>query len=402
MRYDFTSIVDRRGMDAIAVDGPGHGGWAPGGPKEGFDVIPMWVADMNFPTCPTIQEAIIERTKHPMFGYFDVRDEYYDSIIRWQSERHGMTDLTKKCIGYENGVLGGVVSALNAFACPGDAVLVHSPTYIGFTGSIEGAGYRIVLSPLKQDESGVWRMDYEDMDRKIKENRIHVAVFCNPHNPCGRVWTEEEIRDALEIYRRNEVIVIDDEIWSDIILGNHRHVPTQMVSADARRRTVSLFAPSKTFNLAGLVGSYHIIYDAYLRDRVRSASAKSHYNAMNVLSMHALIGAYRPEGALWVDELCEVLTENIGYACSFMEEKFKGLHFSCPEGTYMLFIDTEEWCREHGKTLDELLRAGWDVGVIWQDGRPFHGEFAIRMNFALPRSRIEEAMTRLQKYVINQ
>ena len=401
MRYDFTSIVDRRGMDAIAVDGPGHGGWAPGGPKEGFDVIPMWVADMNFPTCPTIQEAIIERTKHPMFGYFDVRDEYYDSIIRWQSERHGMTDLTKKCVGYENGVLGGVVSALNAFACPGDAVLVHSPTYIGFTGSIEGAGYRIVLSPLKQDESGVWRMDYDDMDRKIKENRIHVAVFCSPHNPCGRVWTEEEIRDAMEVYRRNNVIVIDDEIWSDIILGNHRHVPTQMVSEDARHRTVSLFAPSKTFNLAGLVGSYHIIYDAYLRDRVRSASAKSHYNAMNVLSMHALIGAYRPEGALWVDELCEVLTENIGYACSFMEENFKGLHFSRPEGTYMLFVDAEEWCRAHGKTLDELLRAGWDVGVIWQDGRPFHGEFAIRMNFALPRSRIEEAMARLQKYVFN-
>ena len=401
MRYDFTSIVDRRGMDAIAVDGPGHGGWAPGGPKEGFDVIPMWVADMNFPTCPTIQEAIIERTKHPMFGYFDVRDEYYDSIIRWQSERHGMTDLTKKCIGYENGVLGGVVSALNAFACPGDAVLVHSPTYIGFTGSIEGAGYRIVLSPLKQDESGVWRMDYDDMDRKIKENRIHVAVFCSPHNPCGRVWTEEEIRDAMEVYRRNNVIVIDDEIWSDIILGNHRHVPTQMVSEDARHRTVSLFAPSKTFNLAGLVGSYHIIYDAYLRDRVRSASAKSHYNAMNVLSMHALIGAYRPEGALWVDELCEVLTENIGYACSFMEENFKGLHFSRPEGTYMLFIDAEEWCRAHGKTLDELLRAGWDVGVIWQDGRPFHGDYAIRMNFALPRSRIEEAMARLQKYVFN-
>lgn len=401
MRYDFTSIVDRRGMDAIAVDGPGHGGWAPGGPKEGFDVIPMWVADMNFPTCPTIQEAIIERTKHPMFGYFDVRDEYYDSIIRWQSERHGMTDLTKKCIGYENGVLGGVVSALNAFACPGDAVLVHSPTYIGFTGSIEGAGYRIVLSPLKQDESGVWRMDYDDMDRKIKENRIHVAVFCSPHNPCGRVWTAEEIRDALEVYRRNDVIVIDDEIWSDIILGNHRHVPTQMVSEDARHRTVSLFAPSKTFNLAGLVGSYHIIYDEYLRDRVRSASAKSHYNAMNVLSMHALIGAYRPEGALWVDELCEVLTENIGYACSFMEENFKGLHFSRPEGTYMLFVDAEEWCRAHGKTLDELLRAGWDVGVIWQDGRPFHGEFAIRMNYALPRSRIEEAMGRLQKYVFN-
>ena len=401
MRYDFTSVIDRHGMDAIAVDGPGHGGWAPGGPKDGFDVIPMWVADMNFPTCPTIQEAIIERAKHPMFGYFNVRDEYYDSIIRWQSERHGMTGLTRECIGYENGVLGGVVSALDAFACPGDAVLVHSPTYIGFTGAIGGAGYRIVLSPLKQDASGVWRMDYEDMDRKIKENHIHTAVFCNPHNPCGRVWTAEEIRAAMEVYRRNEVIVIDDEIWSDIILGSHRHVPTQMVSEDARHRTISLFAPSKTFNLAGLVGSYHIIYDKYLRDRVRSASAKSHYNSMNVLSMHALIGAYRPEGALWVDELCEVLTQNIGYACSYMEENFKGLHFSRPEGTYMLFIDAEEWCREHGQTLDELLRAGWDVGVIWQDGRPFHGEFAIRMNFALPRSRVEEAMARLHKYVFH-
>ena len=401
MRYDFTSIVDRRGMDAIAVDGPGHGGWAPGGPKEGFDVIPMWVADMNFPTCPTIQEAIIERTKHPMFGYFDVRDEYYDSIIRWQSERHGMTDLTKKCIGYENGVLGGVVSALNAFACPGDAVLVHSPTYIGFTGSIEGAGYRIVLSPLKQDESGVWRMDYDDMDRKIKENRIHVAVFCSPHNPCGRVWTEEEIRDAMEVYRRNDVIVIDDEIWSDIILGNHRHVPTQMVSEDARRRTVSLFAPSKTFNLAGLVGSYHIIYDKWLRDRVRRQSSLCHYNDMNVLSMHALIGAYSPEGMEWVDQLCGVLTGNVRLAVDYFRTHFEGVSLAEPEGTYMLFPDCSQWCRDHHKTLEELESMCWRVGVSLQDGRMFNGPWNLRVNLALPRTRVQEALERLDRYVFN-
>lgn len=298
MKYDFTSIMDRRGMDAIAVDGLGHG-FAPDPPKEGWDVIPMWVADMNFPTVPTIPEAIIERAKHPAYGYFDAADEYYDSIIRWHEKRNGVTGLTKECIGYENGVLGGVISALTCFAAPGDAVLVHSPTYIGFTFSLENNGYKIVHSPLVKDADGVWRMDYADMDKKLKANHIHAAIFCSPHNPCGRVWEHWEIEKAMEVYKANDCIVISDEIWSDIILAGHRHTPTQMVSEDARMRTVALYAPSKTFNLAGLVGSYHIIYNPALRDRVVAKSSKPHYNDMNVLSMHALIGAYKPEGHEW-------------------------------------------------------------------------------------------------------
>ena len=244
MKYDFTSIMDRHGMDAIAVDGLGTG-FAPAKPREGFDVIPMWVADMNFPTCPTIPEAIIERAKHPAYGYFELTDAYYDSIIRWQEKRHGATGLTKECIGYENGVLGGVVSALTAFAAPGDPVLLHSPTYIGFTGCIGNNGFRIVHSPLKKDENGVWRMDYEDMDAKLKAEKIHVAVFCSPHNPCGRVWERWEIEKAMEVYKANDCLVISDEIWSDIILTGHEHVPTQMVSEDARNRTVALYAPSR-------------------------------------------------------------------------------------------------------------------------------------------------------------
>lgn len=136
MKYDFTSIMNRHGKDAIAVDSVGQmNGFAPEAPKPGFDVIPMWVADMNFPTVPTIQQAIIERAQHPAFGYFSATDEYYDSIIRWHQTRNGVTGLTKECIGYENGVLGGVISALTSFAAPGDAVLLHSPTYIGFTAS---------------------------------------------------------------------------------------------------------------------------------------------------------------------------------------------------------------------------------------------------------------------------
>ena len=402
MKYDFTSIMDRRGKDAIAVDLPGNvpaGGFAPGGPKEGFDLIPMWVADMNFPTAPSIIEEVKARLEHPAFGYFNPSDAYFDAIINWHKERKGVEGLTKEDIGYENGVLGGLVSALNAFASHGDPILVHSPTYIGFTNSIEGAGYKIVHSLLKQDEEGVWRMDYEDMDTKIKANKIHVAVFCNPHNPTGRVWEPEEIEKAMEVYKANDCIVISDEIWSDLILEGYHHTPTQSVSEDAKNRTIALYAPSKTFNLAGLIGSYHVIYNSYLRDRVVASSSKCHYNSMNVLSMHALVGAYRKEGAEWVDELRQVLSGNVDYAYDYIKEHFEGVNLSKPQGTYMLFLDCEEWCKKHGKTVDELLKAGCDVGVAWQDGRPFHGEYGIRMNLALPLSRVQEAFRRLDEYV---
>ena len=362
-------------------------------------MMPMGVADRNFPTAPAIIEEVKTRLEHPAFGYFNPSDAYFDAIINWHEERKGVEGLTKEDIGYENGVLGGLVSALNAFASHGDPILVHSPTYIGFTNSIEGAGYKIVHSLLKQDEEGVWRMDYEDMDAKIKANKIHVAVFCNPHNPTGRVWEPEEIEKAMEVYKANDCIVISDEIWSDLILEGYHHTPTQSVSEDAKNRTIALYAPSKTFNLAGLIGSYHVIYNSYLRDRVVASSSKCHYNSMNVLSMHALVGAYRKEGAEWVDELRQVLSGNVDYAYDYIKEHFVGVNLSKPQGTYMLLLDCEEWCKKHGKTVDELLKAGWDVGVAWQDGRPFHGEYCIRMNLALPLSRVQEAFRRLDEYV---
>lgn len=398
MKYDFTSILDRNGKDAIAVEHiPIPGAQV----KEGFDRIPMWVADMNFPTAPTVVEAMMERVQHPAYGYFDPSEEYYASIIRWQEKRNGVTGLEPEHIGYENGVLGGVISALNVMCSKGDNVLLHSPTYIGFTMSLENNGYHIVHSPLVKDENGVWRMDFEDMEKKIVKNRIHAAVFCSPHNPCGRVWERWEIEKAMELYKKYDVFVISDEIWSDLILEGHKHIPTQSVSEDARNRTVAMYAPSKTFNLAGLVGSYHIIYNTWLRERVLKESSLSHYNAMNVLSMHALVGAYKPEGYEWLDELCQVLTGNVEFACRYIQDHFEGIEVSKPEGTYMLFLDCTKWCEKHGKTIDELQRAGVEVGVIWQDGRPFHGPCHIRMNLALPFSRVQEAFERLDRYVFH-
>jgi len=400
MKYDFTSILDRHGKDAIAVEAIGAGPFGYPAPKEGFDAIPMWVADMNFPVVPTIQEAMIERAKHPTFGYFMPRQEYTDAIIQWQKNRNN-ADVAPENIGYENGVLGGVVTALNVFCSRGDKVLVHSPTYVGFTHSLENNGYDIVHSPLVQDENGIWRMDFADMEKKIAEGKIHAAIFCSPHNPCGRVWEKWEVEQAMELYKKYDVMVVSDEIWSDIIRPGCVHVPTQSVSEDAKNRTVALYAPSKTFNLAGLVGSYHVIYNKWIKDRCDKESSLGHYNSMNVMSMHALIGAYKPEGYEWVEELNETIAGNVDFACDYIEKHFEGVTVSKPQGTYMLFIDCEKWLEKHGKSMDELMQAGWDVGVVWQDGRAFHGKTHIRLNLALPLSRVREAFHRLDQYVFN-
>ena len=377
MKYDFTTVIDRHDMDALAVDYP------PGKPKEGFDLIPMWVADMNFATAPSIPEAIIERTKHACYGYFLPRDEYYDAIVGWQKNRNGVEGLEREHIGYANGVLGGVVSALNVLCSKGDN------------------GYNIVHSPMYVDEDDIWRMDFEDMERKIVEKKIHAAIFCSPHNPCGRVWERWEIEKAMELFKKYDVYVISDEIWSDLILPGYKHIPTQSVSEDAKMRTVAMYAPSKTFNLAGLVGSYRIIYNSWLRDRVDKEASLSHYNGRNVLSQYALIGGYSEVGAEWLGELNRVIEKNMELACCYIDARFGGVKACRPQGTYMLFVDCTGWCERTGKTMDDILKAAWDVGVAVQDGRAFHGDHHLRINLALPTERVREAFERLDQYIFN-
>lgn len=394
MKYDFETAVDRFGKDSISAN------IVPWNvtPDKGFSRIPMWCADMSFVAAPPVMKAINKRLEFQSFGYFELSDEYFDSIISWQSRRNGVQGLTKEHIGYENGVLGGVSSAIQALSAPGDKILLHSPTYIGFTHVLNDIGRTAVHSPLVRDEHGVWRMDYADMDRKIKENGIHLAIFCSPHNPCGRVWEREEIEKAMEVFAANHCVVISDEIWSDIVMPGYKHIPTQSVSDDAKTRTVAFYAPSKTFSLAGLVGSYHIIYNPYLRDRVTRQGELSHYNDCNVLSMHALIGAYSAEGEEWADEMIGVIDENFAYACDFIGKNFPGVQVMRPQGTYMLFLDCGEWLAAHDSTLRELEYRGVRAGVIWQNGEDFFGKNSIRINLALPKALLAEALERLKKY----
>ena len=401
MKYDFTSIIDRRGWDSLAVEPSEDSVYRKDITiRDGLQPIPMWVADMSFAVPDTIRKAIIRRTEHPTFGYYLPRAEYYERIIRWQAERNAVSGLESRHIGYENGVLGGVSSALRVLCSQGDKVLLHAPVYVGFTHVLERNGYKAVFSDLRRDADGVWRMDYEDMDRKLREQKIHTAIFCSPHNPTGRVWEKWEIEKAMEIYAKNNVYVISDEIWSDLILEG-KHVPTQSVSEDAKHRTMAFYAPSKTFNLAGLIGSYHIVYDDYLRDRLRREESLCSYNEMNLLSMYALLGAYTPEGAEWVDELRETLRGNVDFAMDYIVQHFAGITLARPQGTYLLYLDCAEYLKKSGRTLDELLRAGYECGVYWQDGRLFGCDGTIRMNLALPRSLVEEAFRRLDQYVFN-
>ncbi len=403
MKYDFTSVIDRHGWDAIAVESIGKKNWGnePDAPKEGFDPISMWVADMNFATCPAVPAAIIKRAEHALYGYFTPREEYYQSIIDWRTGRDGFKDLKKEYIGYENGVHGCVSSAVETLSAPGDKILLHSPTYVGFAADVEYLGRTSVYSPLVPDENGIWRMDFEDMDRKIKENNIHLVIFCSPHNPAGRVWERWELEKAMQVFEENQCFVISDEIWADITYTGHKHIPTLMVNDWAKEHTVAVYAPSKTFNLAGLIGSYHIIYNKYLRDRVSAHGANTHYNEMNVLSMHALMGAYSEEGMQWTGELLQVLEGNCRYAYEHIRDHYQGVRAAMPQGTYMLFLDLTEYCQGTGKSLDQVIKAGWDVGVGWQDGRAFNGPCHIRMNVASPFSRVQEAFDRLDKYVFN-
>ena len=394
MTYDFTRILDREGRDCIAAARCPIPGVEV---RPGFSRIPMWIADMSFPVAPEIIEAMRERLEFPFFGYYAMPDSWYDAILSWQRRRNGSDWLRRDYIGYENGVLGGVSSAIQVLSSPGDKLLLHSPTYVGFTHVLHDIGRVAVHSPLVRDENGIWRMDYADMERKLREEKLHLAILCSPHNPSGRVWERWELERAMALFRQYEVTVISDEIWSDIIMPGHRHIPTQSLSEDARLRTLSFYSPSKPFSLAGLVGSYHIVCDPALRDRLDSRSAMSHYNACSVLSMHAMRAAYE-KGEAWLEEMLRVVDGNFAYACAYIEKHFPGVSAMRPQGSYVLFLDCGGWLRAHRDTLGALLRRGAEVGVLWQNGEDFLWPDTIRLNLALPLSQLQEAMERLWAY----
>ena len=393
MKYDFITVPDRRYS--------GSSKWKQMyqiKPDVDEDVVPLSTADMEFFNAPEIVEGLQEYVGKTALGYTDATDSYTEAVIGWMKKRHNY-QVEKEWIIQSPGVVPALGTAVNAYTEPGEGVLILTPIYFPMTMTIQMKGRRLVESPLILTDKG-YEIDFEDLEKKAALPDVKLMLFCSPHNPIGRVWSREELGRVMDICIRNHVFIIDDEIHNDLIMPGYEHIVMATLSKEAAMNCAVCTAPSKTFNLAGLVGAYHIIYNKRLRDRVQKESSLSHYNDMNVLSMHAQIGAYQPEGLEWVDELCQVLTGNVNFACDFIAKHFQGIEVSKPQGTYMIFLDCTRWCEEHGKSIDELLNAGLEVGVYWQDGRLFNGPCHIRMNLALPLSRVKEAFERLEKYVL--
>ncbi len=392
--FDFETALNRKGYDSSSAN------YEPAYLRDGFDYIPMAIADMGFKTCPAIVESIKERLEHPIFGYFPYKDEYYAAIIKWQARKHGVEGLKKENIMYHHGVHGGNVNALRLFCQPGEKIMIHTPIYASFRRNIKNLGWNAVESDLVIDENGIYRMDFDDMEREFKAG-CHTLLFCSPHNPLGRVWEKWELERMMKLCEKYEVKVVSDEIWADIVFSGHKHIPLQSVSEYAKMNTIALYAPTKTFNLAGMVGSYSICYSPQLQSSLVRQSSQTMYNIMTLPSMYALLGAYSDEGFEWAKQLIATIEVNAKYAVDYIRKNFEGVTVCEPEGTYIIFIDAKQWCEKHSKTHNELFVQAMSYGVGWLDGTEFKGNTHFRMVLALPRHKVVEAMDRLNKYVFN-
>lgn len=390
MSCEFDKIWEREGHDAMKWEFPRYEQCSVH--TKAQSIIPMWVADMDFATPECVIRAMQQRMEHPIFGYFGLPPEYVKAVALWQKTRFGVDyPFTRANILYQNSVLGGMAAFLTAYTLPGEQVLVNTPAYNGFLSVIANLGRVVCPSPLVQDAQGVYRLDFADMEKKIVEKKISVLIFCSPQNPTGRVWERAELEQLVALCDKLGVKIVSDEIWADFVTDPAcRHLPTQSVSERARQITMALYAPTKTFNIAGLVGAYSIIYNAQMANKLAAVSAATHYNGPNILSCWALIGGYEG-GAAWVDEMDRYLRGNLEYVAHYLTAHFEGVKVTLPQATYLLWADI----RGCGEDPDALYRRILATGVLPSNGRAYLAEGHLRFNVACPRSLCEEAMHRL-------
>lgn len=385
MTYDFNRIIDRKGKF-------GNYKWdnCPF-PTDSDEPIPMWIADMDIPAADFIIEAMQARLDHPIFGYFAPDERYYDAIINWQRRRNGWNGLIREHIQYQNGVLGAIDTAITTFTDKGDYILVQSPGYHQFKNAIDRLEREICVSSLTYKD-GRYELDYEHIEQKIKENHIKLVIFCSPHNPTGRVWQRDELEAFVDICHRHGVTIISDEIHSDLILSG-KHIPLQTLSDKAKEITISLYAPTKTFNLAGLVTAYSITLNNELAKKYNEASTASHYNWYNTFSIEATTAAYE-KGDRWVDELCEHLKGNMEYVRQSFLEAGLPIDARIMESTFLQWLDFRETGLSHEEIVERCQRK---TGVLMHSGSIFikNGEGFMRMNVGCPRIYVEEAAKRL-------
>ena len=387
MVYDFETIIDRTSKNSVK--------WTLMKRITGLDdLIPLWVADMDFTAPPEVVEALKERAAHPIYGYTAPTEGYHNGLINWLDRRHGWSGVEKDWILYTPGVVAGFSIAIQAYSQPGDKVVIQPPVYHPFKRQILSTGRQIVENPLKIVD-GYYEMDFGDLAEKI-DDRTKMIILCSPHNPVSRVWKREELEKLVKVCEEKNILIVSDEIHNDLILGEIKHTPTATISEDALQRTVTLVAPSKTFNLAGLTNANAIIPNKKLREAFRSQASKGSGHG-NIFGMVAQDAAYN-RGEAWLEELLTYLRGNLMYLEEFIGEKIPGLKLYPLEGTYLAWVD----CTSLGMNDEELNEFMLKKAKLWLDeGTMFGtgGSMFMRINIACPRSILKQALENLEKAV---
>lgn len=386
MKYNFDEIIPRRNTNSVKWDEAAQD-----------DIIPLWVADMDFRVLPQITEALRQRVDHGVFGYTHVPDSYYESVIRWFKDRHGLQGVKQSDIIYTSGVVPAISAIVRGLTLPGDKVLVQTPVYNCFFSSIRNQGCLVEENHLVY-KNNTYAVDWDDFERKCADSRVRIFLLCNPHNPAGRVWMKEELQRMGEICQKHDVFVISDEIHCELVMPGNDYTPFASLSDDFLKNSATCVAPTKAFNIAGLQIANIIVKDRTKRERIDRAINIHEVCDVNPFGVIATEAAYTEEGAEWLRQLNTYLFANYQFLCDFFSKRFPSLEVVKLEGTYLVWVD----CSSLGKSSTEIVNNLYRHGVWMNDG-VMYGENLrafIRINIACPRKILEEGLLRMEKAML--
>jgi cystathionine beta-lyase len=381
MKYNFDEIVPRRGSHSVKWDAT----------ATDAEVLPMWVADMDFRTAPAVVDALRRRVEHGVFGYGHVPPAYYQAVIDWFGRRHGLT-IRQEWILYTSGVVPALSAIIRALTQPGDQILLQTPVYNCFFSSIRNLQCKAVMNELIYRD-GVYRIDFNDFEEKAADPQTKLFLLCSPHNPVGRVWTRDELQQMGEICRRHQVTVVSDEIHCDLVYPGHTHIPFASLSEDFLQHTVTCTSPSKTFNIAGIQAANILVKDEELRQRINRALNIHEICDINVFAIEALTAAYN-EGEAWLEELKMYLYANYQTLTTFFRQSLPHLQVLPLEATYLVWVD----CTALGQSSETIANALLEKEQLRINEGTMYGaagEGFIRINIATCRARLMEGLQRI-------
>ena len=388
MKYNFNEIIDRKGTDSLKYDFAVERGL----PK---DVLPLWVADMDFPVEDHIKKALIKASEHAIFGYSDTKDDYFEVLSSWY-ERRFFWKVKKEWLVKTPGVVFAIAMAIQALTKENEAIIIQEPVYYPFSSTIRANNRKLVINNLvlKKDK---YHIDFVDFEKKIIENNVKLFILCSPHNPVGRVWTREELQKLANICLKHKVYIFSDEIHSDLVYEKDTHTIFANLGKDVEDSCIVATAPSKTFNIAGLQVSNIWIANEKIRDAFKEAIDRAGYSQLNNMGLIATKVAYK-YGEEWLEELKIYLKSNIDFVRKFLKDKLSNIKLIEPEGTYLLWLD----CRELGLSEKERQGLIQNKAKLWLDTGTMFGKAGAgfeRINIACPRKTLEEAMNRLKEAI---